>query len=53
MPEMATACVQKPEWDCYKTAQCGRTEQNGCDWVMTPELDKCLKVSGKEGTQVH
>jgi hypothetical protein len=48
-PQMATACVQKPEWDCYKEAQCGRNEQNQCDWVMTPELEKCLAVSGKRG----
>lgn len=53
MPQMATACVHQPEWDCYKEAQCGRNEQNQCDWVMTPELEKCLAVSGKRGSEVH
>jgi hypothetical protein len=53
MPQMATACMQKPEWDCYKEAQCGRDPQNQCGWVMTPELEKCLAVSGKEGSSVH
>lgn len=50
---MATACMQKPEWDCYKEAECGRNPENQCDWVMTPELEKCLAVAGKKGSSVQ
>jgi hypothetical protein len=49
MPQMASACMHQPEWDCYKEASCGRNEQNQCGWVMTPELEKCLAVAGKRG----
>ncbi len=40
-----TTCDYKKEYDCYKTATCGRDEQGQCNWQMTPELEKCLKVS--------
>jgi hypothetical protein len=53
MPEMATACVHKPEWDCYAEARCGRNDQNQCEWVMTPELEKCLAVANKRGSEIH
>lgn len=54
MPEMATICQHKPEWDCYREAQCGRNEQNQCEWVLSPELEKCLKVhGGRNGADVQ
>ncbi len=40
-----TTCEYKREYDCYKTANCGRDSSGQCNWEMTPELDKCLKVS--------
>ncbi len=40
-----TTCEYKREWDCYKTATCGRDANGQCNWVTTPELEKCLAVS--------
>ncbi len=37
-----TNCEYKREYECYKTATCGRDAQGQCNWEMTPELDKCL-----------
>jgi eight-cysteine-cluster-containing protein len=40
-----TTCEYKREYDCYKTAICGRDTSGQCNWELTPELEKCLKVS--------
>lgn len=40
-----TTCEYKREYDCYKTAICGRDADGQCNWQMTTELEKCLKVS--------
>jgi len=37
-----TNCEYKREYECYKTATCGRDPQGQCNWETTPELDKCL-----------
>jgi eight-cysteine-cluster-containing protein len=40
-----TNCEYKREYECYKSAVCGRDANGQCGWQSTPELSKCLNVS--------
>jgi hypothetical protein len=38
-----TVCVYKPEYECYKTALCQQGYTGECGWMLTPEVDACIK----------
>ena len=43
--QMASPCIYKPEFECYKNAICERQEDGSCAWTSTPELISCLGAS--------
>jgi hypothetical protein len=42
---MASPCIYKPEFVCYKKAKCERQKGGGCGWTPTAELTACLGAS--------
>lgn len=40
---MASICVVREEYICYRTAKCERQKNGECGWTMTKELEQCLK----------
>jgi hypothetical protein len=42
---MASPCIYKPEFECYKKAICKRQEDGNCGWTPTVELIACLGAS--------
>jgi SanA protein len=42
---IASPCIYRPEYACYKTATCERQTSGQCGWTQTPELSACLKSS--------
>jgi len=40
--DVITTCEFRPEFDCYRAAQCERQADNQCGWTMTSELQACL-----------
>lgn len=43
--EMASACIYKPEFACYRTATCEKQKNGACGWTQTKELASCLIAS--------
>lgn len=44
---VATTCEWRPEYACYRDANCGRFGAGGsCGWQATPELARCLLEAG-------
>ena len=43
--QVASPCVYKPEFECYKNATCERQGNGSCGWTSTPELISCLGAS--------
>ena len=43
--DIASICIYKEEFACYKTAKCERQAGNQCGWTQTPELKTCLDSS--------
>lgn len=43
--DMASPCIYKPEFECYKNAQCEIQEDGECGWTLTSELTACLGAS--------
>jgi hypothetical protein len=41
-PNVASACIFKPEFACYQNARCERQANGQCGWTQTPELTQCL-----------
>ena len=37
-----STCEWREEYACYQGAQCVRLSNGKCDWVPTPELNRCL-----------
>ena len=38
-----TACVYRPEFDCYKNAKCEIQNDGDCGWTKDDELTSCLE----------
>ena len=41
-PDMASNCIYRAEFACYKTAKCERQASGACGWTKTTELNACL-----------
>lgn len=41
---MASTCLYKEEYDCYKKAVCERQSDGKCGWTQTDELKTCLLI---------
>jgi len=39
---MASICMYRAEFACYKSAVCERQVDGKCGWTQTPELKRCL-----------
>lgn len=39
---LASICIFRPEYVCYKTAVCERQANDKCGWIQTEELEACL-----------
>ena len=39
---MASDCMFRPTYECYKSARCEPQATGECGWTMTPELSACL-----------
>lgn len=42
-PDVASNCIYKEEFMCYKTATCERQTNGSCGWTQTPALKMCLQ----------
>ncbi len=40
---VASGCVWRPEYACYRDARCERQPDGACGWTATPELQACLE----------
>ncbi|MDO8644693.1 MAG: hypothetical protein Q7S00_07005, partial [bacterium] len=40
--DAVTTCEWKPEYGCYKSAECTRQVNGKCGWTMTATLSQCL-----------
>lgn len=40
--DVVTTCEFRPEYVCYRDAQCARQPDASCNWTMTDELARCL-----------
>lgn len=40
--QVFTACVFRPEYECYRAASCEQQADGNCGWSQTPELNACL-----------
>jgi hypothetical protein len=40
---MMSACVYRPEYECYQKARCERQNDGKCGFTKTPELTSCLR----------
>jgi hypothetical protein len=43
--EMASPCIYKPEFECYRNAVCEKQSDGSCGWTSTAELTACLGAS--------
>ncbi len=41
--QMASTCLYRAEYSCYKTATCERNKGGKCEWLQSDELASCLK----------
>ncbi len=39
---MASDCMYRPVYECYKTARCEQQANGECGWTMTSDLSSCL-----------
>jgi hypothetical protein len=44
---MASTCIYRQEYACYKTAKCERQSSGECGWTQTMELQDCLQNGAK------
>lgn len=40
--DVASACIYKPEFQCYKSATCERQSNGQCGWTQSAELLSCV-----------
>lgn len=40
--KMITTCEFRPEYACYRKAQCARQTDGRCGWTRTAQLNRCL-----------
>lgn len=40
--DQVSTCEYRPEYACYKTAECKQQDDGSCGWTKTAELDACL-----------
>lgn len=45
-PDVASACIYREEFACYKKTTCERQSTGQCGWTETAELRACLDTSG-------
>jgi hypothetical protein len=43
--EVASPCIYKPEFECYRNAVCEKQSDGNCGWTSTAELTACLGAS--------
>jgi hypothetical protein len=41
--DVITTCQSRPEYACYRSAQCTRQADGACGWTETAELQACLQ----------
>lgn len=41
-PNVASTCMYRDEYVCYRKARCERQYYGQCGWTQTPELSQCL-----------
>lgn len=41
-PGMASICLWRPEYACYREAVCQRQANGRCGWTPTPGFEKCM-----------
>lgn len=41
--DVASICIYRPEFACYRSAACERQANGQCGWTRTPELAMCLR----------
>lgn len=41
---VSSPCIWKPQFECYKTAQCEVQTDGQCRWTKTTELNNCLST---------
>jgi hypothetical protein len=44
---IASNCIFKPEFACYKAAECKKQSDGKCGWTQTPELTACVQKSSE------
>jgi eight-cysteine-cluster-containing protein len=44
--DIASTCIYRPEYDCYKSATCERQADGRCGFTETPALTECLAAAG-------
>ncbi len=44
-PDVASNCIYKPEFACYKEASCERQTSGECGWTKNPSFLMCLKTA--------
>lgn len=42
---LASICVYRSEYTCYKKARCEIQQNGACGWTQTPELTACMKTA--------
>ena len=40
---MVSACLHRPEAECYEHSRCERQKDGKCGWTQNPKLMECLK----------
>jgi hypothetical protein len=40
--DLVTTCEFRPEYACYRDAECARQPDGACGWSPSAELDACL-----------
>lgn len=44
---IASNCIFKPEFACYKAAECKKQSDGKCGWTQTPELTACVQQASE------
>lgn len=44
--DIATTCIYKEEYACYKLTTCERQQDGSCGWTKTPDFTKCIASQG-------
>jgi len=41
--DLASICIYRPQFECYRAATCERQANGRCGWTQTEELQRCLE----------